>query len=297
MGKLFAVLAALCNSCIGIFSNKLYDLGMDSINIAFFRCLIALLFISIFLVDKKFRSKIFDVDKKQLIQYALLAFLGIFMMYSFEVLAIKFISVSLVSFLLYSSGIITIILGCIFLIEKFDLKKLLSIIFVFAGIFVMFISNLSIEGNLIGLIMALLAGTGYSLFLFFMKKFNLESGLKTLFYLFLFGSIYLSIPLLISRDINITIKCLPDLTALALIPTIGGFYCTNKALSLIDAGKVQLFEMTEPFFASILAYIILGQVITSYDLLAGILIMLGLFILEIDMIKSLIKNNTNLLKN
>ena len=291
MGRLFAILAAICNSFIGIFSNKLYAFGMNSSSIAFFRCVIALLLICTFAINKNFRSKICDVNKKQLIKYALLAFLGIFTMYSFEILAIKFIPVSLVSFLLYSSGIITIILGCIFLNEKFNLKKLLSIIFVFAGIFIMFVSNLTVEGNFIGLVMALLAGTGYSLFLFSMKKFNLESSLKTLFYLFLFGSMYLSMPLLIYGDINISINCLPYLIALSIIPTIGGFYCTNKALSLIDAGKVQLFEMMEPFIASVLAYIILGQVITIYDLIAGILIMSGLLILDINKINSLIKNN------
>lgn len=291
MGKIFAILAAICNSCIGIFSNQLYALGMNSISIAFFRCLIALLVIAMFTINKNFRSRLFNVNMKQLIQYALLAFLGIFIMYSFEILSIKFIPVALVSFLLYSSGIITIILSCIFLNEKLSLKKLLSIIFVFCGIFVMFISNFTVEGNFIGLLMALLAGTGYSLFLFLMKKFNLESSMKTLFYLFLFGSIYLSMPLLIYNKggINISINCIPYLSALAIIPTIGGFYCTNKALSLIDAGKVQLFEMMEPFFASVLAYGILGQVITIYDLIAGMLIMLGLLIIDIDKIKVLIK--------
>ena len=85
-----------------------------------------------------------------------------------------------------------------------------------------------------------------------MKKFNLESSLKTLFYLFLFGSIYLSIPLVLNNNISITVESLPYLTSLALVPTIGGFYWTNKALSLTEAGKVQLFQMSEPFFASLL---------------------------------------------
>lgn len=291
MGKLFAILAAICNSVIGVFSNQLYALGMSSISIAFFRCSIALVIIAILGINRNFRNKLFNVNMKQLLQYALLAFLGIFIMYSFEILSIKFIPVALVSFLLYSSGIITIILSCIFLKEKLNLKKFLSIIFVFLGVFIMFISNLTEKGNSVGILMALLAGTGYSLFLFLMKKFNLESSMKTLFYLFLFGSIYLSIPLLIydKDSINISINCMPYLIALSIIPTIGGFYCTNKALSLIDAGKVQLFEMTEPFFASVLAYSILGQVITIYDLIAGILIMLGLLIIDIDKIKVLIK--------
>ena len=77
--------------------------------------------------------------------------------------------------------------------------------------------------------------------------------------------------------------------ALAVIPTIGGFYFTNKALSIIEAGKVQLFEMTEPFIATILAYFILGQIITIYDLASGIIIMVGLLVLEMGNIRKLIR--------
>lgn len=289
MGKIFAILAALCNSCIGIFSSKLYNLGMNSTSIAFFRCLFALIIIGSFTINNTFRKELFNVTKKNLCQYAILSFLGIFIMYSFEVLAIKFIPVSLVSFLLYSSGIITIILGCIFLKEKFNIKKILSITFVFIGIFLMFVTNLQISGSILGLLSALCAGIGYSLFLILTKKFNIISSLKTLFYLFLFGSIYLLIPILINKDVNLQISCIPYLLALSIVPTIGGFYCTNKALNLIDAGIVQLFEMTEPFFASILGYIILNQTITYYDLLAGILIVFGLFILDINNVIKIIK--------
>lgn len=280
MGKIFAILAALCNSTIGIFSNNLYNLKVDSINIAFLRCLIAFLMLSILLFNREIRKEIFSVNKKDISKYAGLAFLGIFIMYSFEVIALKLINVSLVSFLLYSSGIITIILGCIFLNEKFNINKLLAIILVFLGMSIMFIFNSTVEGNILGLFSALTAGIGYALFLFFMKKYNIKSGIKTLFYLFLFGSIYLSLPLIFYSGINIPLEGVPYIIALSIVPTIGGFYFTNKALSLIEAGKVQLFEMTEPFFATILAYMILGQVITKYDLFSGVLIMIGLLALE-----------------
>ncbi len=230
--------------------------------------------------------------------YAILSFLGIFIMYTFEILALKFISVSLVSFLLYSSGIITIVLGCIFLKELFNLEKLVSIIMVFLGVSIMFVSNTKVEGNIYGLIFALIAGTGYALFLFFVKKFNIESGLKTLFYLFLFGSIYLLIPLLLFSEINLIKEGIIYIFALAVIPTVGGFYFTNKALNLIEAGKVQLFEMTEPFFATLLAYIVLSQVITIYDFISGFVIMIGLLILEMKNIKSVIFTKENkLIKN
>jgi drug/metabolite transporter, DME family len=79
----------------------------------------------------------------------------------------------------------------------------------------------------------------------------------------------------------------PNLFALAIISTIGGFYCTNKALSLLEASKVQLIEMTEPFFASFLGFLILKQKLTIYDMIADMLIFIGIGILEIDNIKSI----------
>lgn len=286
MGIIFSILAAIFNSLIGIFSNKLYMLGMQSAEIAFYRCLIAFLLISCTLLNKDVRQNIFNVTRKQLFQYSILSFVGIFIMYSFEVLSMKYIPISLVSFVLYSSGIFTIILGCIFLKEILDLKKIVSSGLVILGIYLIFLVNSRVTGNIKGLVMALVAGLGYAMFLFLMKKFAIESGLKSLFYLFLFGDIYLIIPVLNITNSSLRIECMPYLFALAILPTIGGFYCTSKALTLIEAGKVQIFEMTEPFFATLLGWLILKEMITISDMFAGVIIMMGLLVLEIGTIKN-----------
>lgn len=298
MGVLFAIAAAICNSSIGIFSNILYRSNMVSINIAFYRCAIALVITSILcLSNKKLRQDLFKISLKTVSQYAVLSFLGIFIMYYFEISSMKYIIVPLVSFLLYSSGILTIVLSCIFLKEQFNLKKLISIVLVFMGVALLFLSNVKAESNVMGLVLASVAGLAYALFLFFMKMFKIESGLKTLFYLFLFGTIYLAIPFIFTQPDVPAAKNIFPLIALAVIPTICGFYFTVKALNKTDAGKVQLFEMTEPLFATILSFIILGQVITKIDLLSAIFIFVGLLFLENDTIIEIIKDKLSLIRN
>ena len=289
-GILYAFLAAVCNSCIGIFSNILLEQGLSSREIAFLRCFIALVFTFFICMGNKNIRKNMKIKFPEAVKFALLAFFGISIMYIFETTAVQYIPVSLVSFLLYAAGIITIILSCIFLHEKMNFDKIISIILVFVGIGIMFITNFNIEGNLIGILCAITAGAGYSLYIFFNKKWNIESGLKTLFYIFLFGTIFLGVQLAISKTVSpVHIESLPYLFLLAIIPTIGGFYFTNRAINHITAGEVQLIEMLEPFIATLLGFVILHQVITKTDLLGGIIIVVGLLILEKDNIANIIK--------
>ncbi len=284
-GILFALLAAICNSCIGIFSSLLMEQGMSSVEIAFMRCFVAFIFTFIVCFLNRNIRKDLSINKKEGICYAVLAFFGISIMYMFETTAIRFIPISLVSFLLYACGIITIVLGCIFLKEKMNVKKFTSICFVTVGIGIMFISNLQFRGNVVGILFAILAGTGYSLYIFLNKKWAIKSGMKTLFYVFLFGTVYLGIQVLIASKGTfpvLEISSIPFIILLAIIPTMGGFFFTNKAISLSAAGDVQLVEMSEPFIATLLGFLILKQTITYTDFLGGILIGVGTGILSLS---------------
>lgn len=289
-GILYAFLAAVCNSCIGIFSNILLEQGLSGREIAFLRCFIALIFTFFICMGNKNIRKNMKINFHEAFKFAMLAFFGISIMYIFETTAVRYIPVSLVSFLLYASGIITIILSCIFLQESLKVEKIISILLVFVGIGIMFITNFNIEGNIIGILCAIIAGAGYSLYIFFNKKWNIESGLRTLFYIFLFGAVFLGLQLVMSGTVSaVHMESLPYIFLLAIIPTIGGFYFTNRAINNITAGEVQLIEMSEPFIATILGYAVLHQVITKTDLLGGILIVAGLLILEKDNIKIITK--------
>ena len=172
-----------------------------------------------------------------------------------------------------------------------SIAKFIAIIVVFMGIGIMFISNLNISGSLIGIIYAIIAGAGYSLYIFLNKKWNMKSGMRTLMYIFLFGTIFLGIQLLISGTvISIKVNNIPFIIFLAIVPTMGGFYFTNKAINYAMAGEVQLVEMSEPFIATLLGVVILNQVISKTDFVGGIFITVGLIILEKDNIVNVLKS-------
>ncbi len=275
-GIIFALFAATCNSSIGVFNSMLFTFGLQSIEVVLVRCFLA--FIIIFLLAfYSDRQDLFYVSKEEILKYIVLAFFGINIMYICETSAIMYIDVSLVSFLLYASGIWTIILSCIFLQERLNKYKIIAILCVLIGIGIIFAVNSSFNGNLLGMILAIGAGMGYSMYIFLHKKWQVKAGLKTLFYLFLFGSCFLGIQALLFVDnFTITNESLPYLFLLAIIPTIGGFFCTNKAINNISAGTVQIVEMSEPFIATILAFLFLQQMPSIYEFIGGICIVVGL---------------------
>lgn len=297
-GIIYALLAAVCNSCIGIFSSILMEQGLSSTEIAFMRCFVALLFTVFLCLGNASIRKTLKIRRKEMVRYAVLAFFGINIMYLFETAAIQYIPVSLVSFLLYASGILTIILSFIFLKEPMSASKVISIIIVFMGIGIMFISNMEIGGSLIGIIFAVMAGTGYSLYIFLNKKWDIQSGMRSLFYIFLFGTIFLGMQLSLNgTTVGFEWKDIPYIILLAVVPTMGGFYFTNKAISYAMPGEVQLVEMSEPFMATLLGFLILKQIISFTDIIGGVFIVAGLVVLEKDTIMEILKVRKNSDKN
>ncbi len=50
---------------------------------------------------------------------------------------------------------------------------------------------------------------------------------------------------------------------------IGGFWCTTKSLTILKSQAVQLVELSDPIFASMLGFVFLGQLVTSMQMLGG----------------------------
>jgi DME family drug/metabolite transporter len=83
MGYIYALLAAICNSSIGVISKLSFE-TLNFYQVAFFKCFFAFLFISFFgLVNKNLRRQVSELSKRKS-KIAILAFFGIFLLYFFE---------------------------------------------------------------------------------------------------------------------------------------------------------------------------------------------------------------------
>lgn len=280
-GYVYAILAAICSGTIGIFSVKAISAGLPALAIAFYRCLIALLLITTwFIVSGQFKAWLAYL-KQFYLKIAVCAFFGLFILYTFETNAYRYINVPVVVFLLLGTATITtFILSAI--LQKHTLRphEILSCILAISGLGLVFgIYDLAtLKINAIGTILAIIAGIGYGGFLTFSHVFKIGSGLMVVNSLALFGIVYLFPGFLYSGVVLPSIASIPFLLALVIVPTICGFLLTTHALTLLKSSTVQLIELSEPLFAIALSYIILNQRLTLPEFGGGLFIVSAIFI-------------------
>lgn len=278
LGYLYALLAAICNSTIGIISCFAFK-GLSFYQVAFFKCFFAFLILSFLCVASKAIRKEVKALWQQKSQIAILSFFGIFILYYFETKAFSLAPVGIVAFLVYSAGILTIILGYFLLDEEITTRKILCVFLVISGA-ALIVNNFA-STNLESIICALIGGIGYSLFLVFFRKFHLKANIGFLWWLVGFGSLYLSVPSFLSMDtLSWPESGIYYILALSVVPTLSGFYFTSKALNLTEASRVQVIEMSDPLFATLLAFVFLGDVIEPQEMLGGLLILVGLILVS-----------------
>lgn len=97
----------------------------------------------------------------------------------------------------------------------------------------------------------------------------------------LFGSIYLFFPYLLNiHTIDWNFIIVVNILALAILPTILGFYCTTKALNYLTAAKVQVTELSEPIFAVIMAWIFLSELPSYQFFIGAVFIIIGIILIN-----------------
>jgi DME family drug/metabolite transporter len=278
-GARYALLAAVLNATVGAFSTAAFSTGISSESIAFYKCLIAFGFLSLWMA---LLPKQWEQCKALLIhahKIAVLALVGIFVLYYFETAAYQFTSIGTAVFTLQGASTITTFFGSQLILKaKHDSRAWFSMCLAIIGLFILYLSNNHFEGLNTGLGFAAIAGAGYGLFMVFNKKISLPiQGVPLLWWLLLFGSLFLAIPFCFEQHLFPDFQGWIYIACLALLGTIGGFYCTIKALVSMDAPKVQLFELSEPVFAALLGLIFFKQWLSVLDLVGGSFIFAAIF--------------------
>ena len=276
--ELFALLAAIANGTIGPFNRFGLAEGATHQEIAFFKCFGAFMIVLILCMAKREARKELFALRNRAGAFALLSFLGVFCLYFFETWAFAETSIPLVSFLTYAAGGATIIFAFVILRENIHAFKIVSFLAILAGVWFLYVYEGDIAGSHLGIILALTGGLGYALFIFLAKFFHIGSGFPHLVWLFGFGSLYLLLPWGYEGFTMPSVSALWPIVALIIIPTIGGFWLTTKAVESGNASSVQIIETSDPLFATLFAFVLFGEVLSIMGLAGGTLIIAGLLL-------------------
>ncbi|EKO3572981.1 DMT family transporter [Vibrio navarrensis] len=284
VGAFFATLAAIFNATVGVMSVSLFNNGLAPQSVAFLKCIIALVMLLLYVISfkrKELKNKILTKWKP----ISICAFFGFFILYTFETKAYDTLNVAVVVFILFGSSMITtFILSCLLDRRMIKFRELVSIVLSITGLSLIFSYDLGDE-SFNGLVNATFSGFGYGVFLVLSKRYQIGSSITTLTSLMMFGTFYLFIYWLIFPS-EISLGSIAEssfyLLALAILPTIGGFYCTIKSLSLIKSESVQLIELSEPVFAIAFSFLFLSQIMTFNQAVGGVVIVISILIHEME---------------
>lgn len=274
----YALLAAAMNGTVGTLTRYGLSVGASHHQVAFWKSFIAFLVLLTYSLLVPSERKALCQLRHKSPQFIVLAFFGIFCVYFFETWAFRHAAIPLVSFLTYAAGGITLILSSLFLRERLGRSRVLSFLLIVIGVYFLFSFEGHLPGSQAGILLSLVAGLGYALFIFLSKLMRIGGGVAVLVWLFGFGSLYLAIPLHLEGFEFPPVMALAAIGALVLLPSIGGFYFTTRALEKGEASSVQIIETSDPLFSTLFAFFIFGEVMGRFGAVGAAFIMAGLVV-------------------
>lgn len=253
-------------------------------SLTFFRFLIAA--VVLFLIMWK-RGENFALKKTDVPRIIILSLLGMVGYHVFFFTALKYTSSVNTSLIAATNPIMTTIMASLFLKEKFPKKAIGGILISFLGV-AMIVTNGSIDviKNMnfnIGDISMLVAVLSFSLYFIVLKGIvGRIAPIILTFYVFLFCVILL-IPMVIYENPmsflpNTTWMGWSSLIYMSIFASVIAYLIQQVSVKRIGPAKTSLYVNLVPLFSMIMAYFILGEVITLPKVLAGIMIISGVII-------------------
>lgn len=274
---------------MGIVSRNLNGAHLTSIQVAFTRCLQAAVFTTIALAIKN--KSAFKIDLKGLlfcVVYGIIAF-GLAM--AFFSLTVERIPIAVATVLMFSNPIWVTLFGRIFFKDHVGLKKIITVITCILGC--MCIIDIFAAGgkdlNVIGVVFGLLSGVTFASQLviprFAEGKYSNDT---LLLYGFWGGTVFLgifsNIPQLASSIVNAAdpLYTIGNLLAIGVLSTYIANSYYIKSSEYLGNTLPSILVAFEPIFATILAFVILGEAIKPIQMFGALVVIASIIVMQVD---------------
>lgn len=282
-GYLLAAIAAAAYGTNPAFAIPLYEQGMNPNSVLLFRYMMGVPLLAIVMAARRVT---FSLSKEEV---GLTAILGVLMALSSLALfeSYKYMNSGIASTLLFVYPIMVAVMMIFFFHEKFKLTVALCLLIMSGGLALLMKPQGGESLSSFGSLLVMVSALTYALYIVFVNVSKVVKGIPTtklLFYVLLWGcAVYLAmIPMGHELTLPATGNGWINLTALAIIPTVLSLACTTRAIQLIGSTPTAILGALEPVSAVILSVTVLGQAITTRDLLGGLLILLATTIVIAD---------------
>ncbi len=194
------------------------------------------------------------------------------------------VSAGLGSILVSTEPIFIYLISIAFLEENLKFSKIAGIFLSFAGIILIFFRDVFSYTGLISIILIILASISWSIYTVFSKNIIDKYGAMFATSLSsILGTIFL-MPYLILIPAEVNRFVLIDwfsLLFLVVFTTIVAFYLNFKGIQILSPSRASVFYYLAPVFTIISAYFLIHEIISLTTIVGGILVILGVAIVNL----------------
>ena len=288
-GVVLAIISAICYGMNPLGALFLYEEGLNVNSVIFYRFIFASILLAIFMLIKK---DSFYLKFKEIILLALLGLLfGISAISLFN--SFLYMDAGLASTVLFIYPIFVAIIMALFFKEKNSIITILSIVFAFLGVVLLYESDGANVSNF-GIFLVIVSSLCYAIYIVIINQYLKLSALKVTFYSMLFCTITILIHSFFDSSLNIMPLVNFNMwfytIFLALIPTIISLLFLIKAIQLIGSTSASILGALEPLTAVLIGVYVFNEKITFWLVIGIVFILFGVLLIVLkDYIDKLFK--------
>ncbi|WP_291729975.1 DMT family transporter [Clostridium sp.] len=278
---MYSIVAAIMFGSAGIFVKLAYKVGLDSIDILIVQYIAAVI-LMFALIFARNREALY-IKRTQVFHLAVLGIFGTTLMTLFYYEAFKYLSVAMVTILLFTYPIMILIYSIIFRNQKITFQKMMAVILSFAGcVLGLNVFNGSVDYTFKGIIFGLLSAVFYA----FMNLYS-EKNLQNIYsmtinaYSTLFSLITLVIyrpPYFLLED-KINMKGILYIILLAVVTDVIPLTLLYASIKYIGAVKTSIIGNLEIPASIIISSIVLKERVYMAQIIGALMILCSVYII------------------
>jgi drug/metabolite transporter (DMT)-like permease len=261
-----------------------YKEGMNAQTMLMLRMAFALPVYLVILFWKNNRNVIFGLSLKEHLQIIALGVLGYYLSSLLDFVGLQYISANLERLILFAYPTMVVIISAIFLKKKIDRSQIIAIVITYVGIFITLFEKIQFKSTSVeyyGIGMIFLSALTYAIYLIGSGELLGKVGTLP----------FTSYAMVVSTVCVMVNAAFAETTPLAEIPRIVyvyGFvmamfatvvpsFLISAAIKMVGAAKVSIIGSVGPAFTIVLSYYILHESMSPYQMVGGVIILVGVF--------------------
>jgi drug/metabolite transporter (DMT)-like permease len=292
------IVAAVCFGSIAVFSFYLTQLGVSSLQQAFFRTSFTVLYLFIGLgVVYSFRN--ITIRRKHLTHFIVYGLVGVALGLIVYITSIAIGTPVVVAVsLTYLYPAITLILGRLFLQEPFTRIRLIAVPLSIVGAVIVSLPIFPyvVAVPLAGIFLALSNAVFAAIYMILGRKWSGHEGYRpsvTTFWgyffamlwmvpILLIASLFISDPRIVGFQLFLSLPTWLLLLGFGLIATAIPYMLTNVGVEKVDASAASIILLLDPISATIFGFIFLGQPVAFWQVIGATLIFLATILIALE---------------